>query len=128
ANVWVYAGGQRIATAIAGNTTFEQHNPVTGSWVQTNGHSSNRAAARQERDPMNAQLPLTNPGNSNYAAQNYHDPLFIEGGDPSDLSGGCSQDGMATSCSQLAHNLDNGSAIGEVSVGGTTIQLDVTGP
>jgi len=106
-NVWVYAGGQRIATAIAGaygNTTFEQHNPVTGSWVQTNGHSSNRAATRQERDPMDAQLPLTNPGGAAYAAQNPNQPLFVIGGDPGDLSGGCVLDGLPTACSFVRGN------------------------
>src|SRR5260370_6208540 len=108
ANVWVYAGRQRIATAIAGangNTTFEHHNPVTGSWVQTNGHSANRAATRQERDPMNGQLPLTNPGGANYAAMNPNQPLFIEGGDPSDLSNGCKSRrdrvALCTACAQL---------------------------
>jgi len=130
-NVWVYAGGQRIATANTGqipNTTFEHHNPVTSSWVTTHGHSGNRTAYGQERDPMNAEIPPMNPGNSNFAAQNWHQPLFVEGGDPSDLSGGCSQDGMATSCSQLEHNLDNGSAVGELSIGGTPIGTwDFTG-
>jgi YD repeat-containing protein len=129
--VWVYAGGQRIATTTAvgnANTTFEHHNPVTSSWVTTHGHSGNRTAYAQERDPMNAEIPPMNPGNSNFAAQNWHQPLFIEGGDPSDLSGGCSQDGLATSCSQLAHNLDNGSAVGELSIGGTPIGTwDFTG-
>ena len=104
ASVWVYAGGQRIATYTSGqipNTTFEHHNPVTSSWVTTHGHSGNRTAYGQERDPMNAEIPPMNPGNLNFAALHYHEPLFIEGGDPSDLSGGCSLDGMATACSSI---------------------------
>jgi YD repeat-containing protein len=130
-NTWIYAGGQRIAAAVAGtyaNTTFEHDNPVTGSWVTTNGHSASRAAARQERDPLNAQLPLTNPGGATYAAQNWNQPLFIEGGDPSDLSGGCQLDGLATACSNVEHGLDTGAVVGELSVGGKGIGFwDFTG-
>jgi hypothetical protein len=33
ANVWVYAGGQRIVTTAYGSVSFEHHNPKTGSWV-----------------------------------------------------------------------------------------------
>jgi hypothetical protein len=94
-NIWVYAGGQRIATAIAGtygNTTFEHHNPATASRVTTNGHSSNRAAARQETDPQTAPIALSNPGGS--PALNWNQPLMFIGGDPSDYMPGVTLDGM----------------------------------
>jgi hypothetical protein len=130
-NIWIYAGGQRIATAIAGanaNTTFEHHNPVTSSWVTTNGHSANRTAVRQERDPMNGEIPPMNPGGSHYAAQNPNQPLFVIGGDPSDLSGGCTLDNMPTACSNVEHQLDTGAAVGGLFVGGKMIGFwDFTG-
>ena len=49
--VHIYAGGQRIAREVDGSVSFEHHNPVTGSWVISNGHSSYRTTTREERDP-----------------------------------------------------------------------------
>lgn len=40
--LFVYAGGSRIARERYGSVNFEQHNPVTGSFVVTHGHSSYR--------------------------------------------------------------------------------------
>jgi hypothetical protein len=88
--VHIYAAGQRIAREEWGSVSFEHHNPVTGSWVTSNGHSSYRTASREERDPVGAEVPLANPYP---AAQSYVDwkstqPLFIEGGDPFDYTSG----------------------------------------
>ena len=39
------------------------------------------------------------PTEETYITDRWQEPLFIEGGDPFDLSGGCTLDGMPTSCS-----------------------------
>ena len=94
--VHIYAAGQRIAREIWGSVSFEHHNPATGSWVTSHGHSSYRTTTREERDPRGAEMPLSNP----YAvAENYVDwkfgqPLFIEGSDPFDYVPGVTKDGL----------------------------------
>jgi YD repeat-containing protein len=106
---WVFADGQRIATAISGaysNTTFEHHNPATGSRVTINGHSSSRAAAREERDPQLA--PVSLAGGS-FSGPNWNQPMFIEGGDPSDFVPGVTVDGMPVTRADLARRLGSGS-------------------
>ena len=112
-NVWVFASGQRVATATAGtygNTTFEHHNPASSSRVTTNGHSSSRAAARQESDPLTAPVPLSNPGGS--PAMNFNQPLMFIGGDPSDYVPGFSLNGMPVSRAEVNRLL------GKMGVGG----------
>jgi len=84
ASVWVYAGGERIATTSYGSVTFEHHNPVTTSRITTNGHSGYRATTRQERDPQTGPVPLSNPGGAFSPAQNWNQPLLFIGGDPSE--------------------------------------------
>jgi hypothetical protein len=100
ASVWVFADGQRIATASAAdnagayaNTTLEHHNPVTDSRVTTNGHSASRAALRQERDPQTGAVPLENPGGVNFGVH-WVEPMAFIGGDPSDYAPGVTLDGM----------------------------------
>ncbi len=129
ANIWVYAGGRRIATAITGsngNTTFEHHNPETTSRVTTNGHSSYRTASRDERDAQTA--PVVLYGGGYRAANNFNQPLAFEGGDPSDFASGVTLDGMPVTRAQLAHDLDTGSAVGTLFVGGKEgVSFDFTG-
>jgi YD repeat-containing protein len=124
-DVWVYAGGRRIYA----NGTFEHHNPVTGSYVQTLAHPLNRVAIRQERDPADAELPLEAPASGgSYVSSKWDQPLFIDGGDPFDFSGGCTQDGIAISCNEAQHNLDRGTAVAALSIGATVIRTwDFTG-
>ena len=103
--IHIYAGGQRIAREFWGNVTFEHHNPMTGSWVTSHGHSSYRTTYREERDPRGAETPLSNPYGyaENYVDWKFSQPLFIEGGDPFDYVSGYTLDGLPMSRSQLNH-------------------------
>jgi len=88
---YVYAGGERIASQMVGR--YEHHNAVTGSWLQTN--ASNRYVIRQERDVANGTIPLEKPASQyNYVTVNFGSPMFIEGTDPYNFSGGHEIDGM----------------------------------
>jgi hypothetical protein len=124
-DVWVYAGGRRIYA----NGSFEHHNPVTGSYVRTLAHPLNRLAIRQERDPADAELPLEAPvSGGSYVSSKWDQPLFIDGGDPFDFSGGCTQDGIAISCNEAQHNLDRGTAVAALSIGALQVGYwDFTG-
>ena len=115
---YVYAGGLRIAKQ--NMPQYEHHNPVTGSWLTTNA-ASQPYMDRQERDPANGQIPLAAPpSNSTYASLNFASPLFIEGGDPFNFSGGHSIDGMPVSDAEFARRTGNGSAtVQQTSLDGT---------
>jgi YD repeat-containing protein len=111
--IHIYASGQRIARELWGSVNFEHHNPVTGSWVTSHGHSSFRTTGREERDPRGAEAPLANP----YAfAQSYVDwkfgeQLFIEGGNPFDYSSGREIDGIPVTESEFQRRVNNGSVM-----------------
>jgi hypothetical protein len=118
----IYAAGQRIAREFLGNVTFEHQNPTTGSLVTSHGHSTYRTTGREERAPGGAEMPLSNP----YAyAQSYVDwkfssPLFIEGADPFDFSGGCTSAGMPISCGDASRFIAMGLAnINQIDTSGT---------
>jgi len=117
--LWIYAGGQRIAKEELGSVSFEHHNPATGSWVTTLGHSSYRTVTREERGPLGAETPTSNPYplTPNYVENKWGEPLFIDGSDPFDYSSGQSVDGMPMSESQLAHMMDTGAVVGGLSKG-----------
>src|SRR5687768_14931474 len=78
--IYIYANGQRIAREFWGSVTFEHHNPVTGRWVTSHGHSADRTTLREERDPRGAETPLSNPYGSaqDYVDWKFGQPLFIE--------------------------------------------------
>ena len=102
---------------------YEHHNPVTGSWLTTNA-ASQPYMDRQERDPANGQIPLAAPpSNSTYASLNFASPLFIEGGDPFNFSGGHSIDGMPVSDAEFARRTGNGSAVGGIFLDGKHKQI-----
>jgi hypothetical protein len=105
--IHIYAAGQRIAREFEGSVTFEHHNPATGSWVTSHGHSTYRTTAREERDPASAEIPLSDPYSyaQSYVDLKFSEPLFIEGGDPFDYVHGYSRDGLPMSRSQLNHIL-----------------------
>jgi len=129
-DVNIYFGRERIAKANGSSqVTFEHHNPATGSWVTTNGHSSDRTTNRQERDAFGGELPLSTPyGGSSYMTTKFGELLFIDGSDPFDYSSGQEVDGMPVSESQLAHMMDTGSVGGGLFVGGHYAGfLDFTG-
>jgi YD repeat-containing protein len=122
--VHIYAGGQRIAREIWGNVTFEHHNPMTGSWMTSLGHSSYRTTAREERDPRGAEMPLSNPygGPQSYLDWKFSQPLFIEGGDPFDYSSGREIDGLPVSEAEFQRRLANGSVVSETQIFGPPSQ------
>lgn len=108
--LWVYAGGQRIAVEENGSVNFEHHNPATGSWVTTLGHPSDRTATREERDPVGAETPTSNPYplTPNYVENKWGEPLFIDGGDPFDYSSGQTIDGLPVSSSEFNRRMEAG--------------------
>ena len=127
----IYALGQRIARDNSGagpqGVTFEHHNPVTGSWVTSEGHSSYRVTGREERDSRGSEIPLSDP----YAyAQSYVDykfgqPLFIDGGDPFDYRGGREIDGVPVSEAEFQRKVGNGSVtLGKVDSKGRVFFAD----
>ena len=116
--IYIYANGQRIARDYWDNVTFEHHNPLTGSWVTTHGHSSYRTTEREERDPRGAEMPLQNPFVQDYVDWKFGEPLFIEGGDPFDYSSGREIDGMPVSEAEFQRRVGSGSAGAGVFVAG----------
>lgn len=112
---YIYANGQRVAKqeVSAGGASISYHhaNPGTNSWVESD---SQRYAARQEMGPLGEEVgifdPYSLPQLPSYIDLHGTQPLFIEGGDPFDLSGGCTLDGLAVSCSFAMRSLQNGSA------------------
>jgi YD repeat-containing protein len=111
--IHIYAGGQRIAREFLGNVTFEHHNPMTGSWATSHGHSSYRTTYREERDPRGAETPLENPYGyaENYVDLRFSQPLFIEGADPFDYASGCTSASMPISCGDAARYVSMGLGI-----------------
>jgi YD repeat-containing protein len=115
----IYAGGQRIARDLWGNIGFEHMNPVTGSRINSAGHSSYRNTARDERDSFGAEIPTSNPYPSqSYVDYKFGEQLYIEGGDPFDYSTGREIDGIPVSEAEFQRRVQNGSAVGDVFRGG----------
>jgi YD repeat-containing protein len=109
----IYAGGQKIAEQWEGATDaqFWHINPVTGSWVEAYG----AFGTRKEMDPLGADVGTVDPFVT-YGTPNYYDmmagePLFMDGGNPFDMRGGCTLDGMPISCSEASRRLETGSAV-----------------
>lgn len=125
----IYAGGQRIARQIWDSVIFEHHNPVTGSWVTSLGHSSYRTTNREERDIRGGEVPTSNP----YAwAEGYSDwkfgsPIYIDGGDPFDYSSGRSIDGLPVSEAEFQRRLGKDVGIGTFVNGKSAGFVNLTG-
>jgi YD repeat-containing protein len=125
--VHIYAGGQRIAREVWGNVSFEHHNPMTGSWVTSSGHSSYRTTSREERDPRGADLPLSNPVSFSYLDWKFGETYFFDGGDPYDYSTGRVIDGLPVSEAEFQRRVGNGSVVAGVFVGGKRVgSIDVS--
>jgi YD repeat-containing protein len=111
----VYLGGQKIAEHWDGSTSAQwwHANPVTGSWIEAYG----TVGTRKEMDPMGADVGTHDPfvmySNPNYFDMRPAEPLFIGGGDPFDLGGGCTLDGMPYSCSSLSRMMESGAVAAE---------------
>jgi YD repeat-containing protein len=123
----VYAGNTLIAEATGAFIFWRHSNPVTGTMLKSVGGGS--FIDRSEFDPFGAEVGSTDP----YFGDEYADyieikgqePLYMEGGDPFDLSGGCGLDGMPISCSQLLQKAEIGAvqAVGPKGIPGDVIHL-----
>ena len=117
---YVYAGNERIAednNLFVGGPyfiTWRHSNPVTVTILTT--LDSGTIHNRSEFDPFGAEVGSIDPyyGDefADYAEIKGQEPLYIEGSDPFDLSGGCEKDGMPISCNRLQHDIENGAVQG----------------
>jgi hypothetical protein len=120
---YFYAGGARIANRDQyGTLQYEHAVPGANSWVAT--REGDRYADRKERDPAGGELPLydPNPGQG-YVSTKGEQPLYIEGGDPFDYSGGNTIDGLPVSQAEFERRMGGGGgAVGiEVTIGGHSL-------
>jgi hypothetical protein len=118
----VYAGGSKIAEhhVVGGSLVEWRHpNPGTTSWITS---SSDRTGTRKEMDPLGAATGTTDPYPVylDYTDIKNGEPLYLDGGNPFDYSGGCELDGMPVSCSFVAHGIDTGSVAGQLPNGKQT--------
>jgi len=131
---YVYANGERLAkqtvTPSSSAVSWNHPNPGSSSWVET---TTSRAAARQEMDPAGAEVGTSDPFQQYVAAPTYlnvkgTEPLYIEGGDPFDYSGGYEIDGLPVSNSEFARRTGDGSVGAGVFFNGHQIAfVDLTG-
>jgi hypothetical protein len=99
---YVYADNERIYKS----GKYELSIPNTGSWMKVypNG-SSGQFTMPEERSPLGGEIPLIDPNvGMTYQELRGDQPMFIEGGDPFDLSGGCVLDGMPVPCGMINAN------------------------
>lgn len=104
----VYAGGQKIADLQG----IRNVNPVTGAWVTTLFTMGVIAGTRTELDPIGADVGAWNPylTSSSYSDLMAGQSLYEERGNPFDLAGGCTLDGIAIPCSEAMERLQSGIA------------------
>ena len=126
---YVYANGLRLAKQwVQSDPTavkWRHTNPGLNSWVAT---TTERMANREELDPDQAEVGTQDPWANivqevppTYEKQKAeNEPLYIEGGDPFDYSGGCTSFGMPISCSDASSMLARG--LGQIN------GIDVSGP
>jgi hypothetical protein len=101
---FVYAGGSKIAEhhVVGGSFVEWRHpNPGTTSWVTT---SDLRTGKRSEMDPLGAATGTTDPYPVylDYTDIKNGEPLYLDGGNPFDYSGGCELDGMPVNCNSVS--------------------------
>ena len=92
---YVYANGRLIARQQFGSVTWVHFSPTNLSerWTNTSG----QLAGASEYDPAHSAVGLDDPGPGPDGTS--ADLLYPRNGDPSDLSGGCTIDGMVAPCS-----------------------------
>jgi YD repeat-containing protein len=132
---YIYAGNERIAdySSFSGggqtftNIEWRHSNPVTGTATKT--LVDGVPIDRKEFDPLGAEVGNHDPyfDIPDFELLNYLDwkgdePLYIDGGDPLDLSGGCALDGMPISCNRLLHMIEVGAVQG---VGSNGIPVEI---
>lgn len=136
---YVYAAGTRLAKHDLSQPSSSQvlwylGDPVTGDWgeAKSNGDFVNT----KWMDPLGAEIPTGDPypldPDPTYVEMRDDEPLYIEGGDPFDYSGGFTLDGLPVSCNQFQRLVGSGSiqtetiyGLGDVySLGGGVIAYD----
>jgi YD repeat-containing protein len=113
---YVYLAGARLAKqnidGANSNVIWTNPNPGANSWVETN---SSRIPERQEIDPDGAEVGTVDPWMDPVELPTYgelrgHEPLYIDGGDPFDYTGGYSVDGLPVSAAEFERLTGSGSA------------------
>jgi YD repeat-containing protein len=108
--------GERLAKQnvwSGGSTLAWHHFPGgTGSWIESDLETgpfwslgSTRFGRRQEMDPLGADVGWMNPFPVPEPYRERERPLYIDGGDPFDYSGGCALDGLPISCGRAMRML-----------------------
>ncbi|MGH9877313.1 MAG: hypothetical protein ACRD5H_06720, partial [Nitrososphaerales archaeon] len=130
---YVYVGNARIAEdyeVYEGSQRYiawRHSNPVTGTALKT--LDSGGVHERMEYDPFGAEVGNVDPyfGSEipTYIDMRGDEPLYLEGGDPFDLSGGCELDGLPIACSDLLRRVEVGAvqAVGPKGIAGDVIHL-----
>src|SRR5262249_9091495 len=118
---YIFANGERVAVqsiSPVGSSLKWVHFPQgTGSWIETSANSfapgsGERFGFRQEMDPLGAEVGVVDPIDLPYPDLKGNEPLYIDGGDPFDYSGGCTLDGVPVSCSFAAQTALSGASVG----------------
>jgi hypothetical protein len=114
---YVYGGGGRLAkqevypTINSYAVKWHHQNAGTPSWVET---AADRSFERQEMDPLGAEVGVFDPylytPNPTYDDVHGDAPLYVEGGDPFDISSTCVYEGMAVPCGFALEALQGGGA------------------
>ncbi|QQS48893.1 MAG: hypothetical protein IPM66_09835 [Acidobacteriota bacterium] len=119
-------GGLLARGAMSGGTDefrWRVGDPVTGNWGDTSAAGGYVDTA--QIDPLGAEVGSSDPYLLNpdptYPEMKDDEPLYIEGGDPFDLSGGCTLDGMPVPCSAVSRGIDSGSVVGQLTLNGRYI-------
>jgi hypothetical protein len=131
---YIHAFGARLAEQRQVHTGgpfyvfWRYANPVTGALIKGDD--------RTEFDPFGAEVGNYDPYYSDptptYQELKGNEPLYIEGGDPFNLSGGCTRDGLPISCSEAYRQARSGSVVDSngadvVALAGGTILRGVFG-
>jgi hypothetical protein len=111
---YIYAQGVKLVeqTILYGSSylSWRQTNPGTGNWILTPS-GGGYVQEKKEHDPLGAEVGTTNPYLTD-PIPTYPDmgqPLYIEGGDPFDRSGGYEIDGLPVSASEFLRRAGAGS-------------------
>src|SRR5438270_8180135 len=106
----VYLGGEKLAEQNAdiapGAVVWRQVDASRGSYVETDAGG---VATRRELDPLGADMGTSDPYaqyHGSYGAMMGAEALYVDRGNPFNLSGGCVLDGMPVSCSTLREEME----------------------
>src|SRR5205807_4381831 len=67
--------------------------------------------------PLGGQVPVILPPSPSYVVSKFGEPVYMDGGDPFDVNGGCELDGVPWDCNDLQRRLAGGSATVEKEIG-----------